>query len=94
MLTVKHIENDGNESIVQCEKVTFIPHEKEKPFGLDQVVAWDTDRNVKDGNHTYTSGRIFVMNDQGATVAKYELSYQDYDAAKLEKEFMAHKPKK
>lgn len=87
MLTVKHIEACGLESIVQCAKVSFLPKYKpeDKSLGndtqnaLDQVVAWDTDRNVNEGNHRYTSGRIYVMNDAGATVAKYDLCYQDYD---------------
>lgn len=69
-LTVKHIELNGFESITQATHINFIPGDKTTST---EVIAFGVPTPVSDGRNRYTNGRIFVMNEGGATVAKYDL---------------------
>lgn len=78
MLTVKHIEKSGHQGIRSCRDVVFDPaigQNKEYPNG--QVVAFGVpaDEGVvgPDGVCRFGSGHVYVMNEHGATVAKYIL---------------------
>lgn len=74
MLTVKHVEKSGYESINLAEVVTFDPavgSNNEWPKG--QVVAFGVKQPMSDGYNRYGNGIVYVMNDQGSTVAKYNL---------------------
>jgi hypothetical protein len=69
-LTVKHVDRDGHESLTQAITVTFHPGDKQEPT---EVRAFGVPDPVSDGCNRYASGRVFVMNEAGATVAKYDL---------------------
>lgn len=74
MLTVKHVESNGYQSVTLAEMVTFDPaigQNNEYPNG--QVIAWGVKQPISDGCNRYGDGLIYVMNDQGSTVAKYDL---------------------
>ncbi|MCV9940925.1 hypothetical protein OIU35_31630 [Boseaceae bacterium BT-24-1] len=60
MLTVKHITAEG-ESTFGVERVRF-----DKPTDTTPATVWADRMPI-------TGGRVFVMNDKGSTVAKYEL---------------------
>lgn len=75
MLTVKHVERSGHESVTVAATVIFDPatgQDKEYPNG--QVVAFGVPMPVSDGCNRYSGGIIYVMNDHGSTVAKYDLN--------------------
>jgi hypothetical protein len=74
MLTVKHVERSGHEGVTTAESVIFDPAtgaDNEWPHG--QVVAFGVPRPVSDGCNRYGNGLVYVMNDGGSTVAKYDL---------------------
>lgn len=64
MLTVKHITPEG-ETTFGVERVRFVADEK-TGHGAPRPVLY------ADGM-PLTGGRVFVMNDKGSTVGKYEL---------------------
>lgn len=66
MLTIRHITSEG-ESTFGVERVEFTPQHGNKPATVlaDRV--------------SLTGGTVFVMNDRGSTVAKYDL---DKDTAR------------
>lgn len=81
LLTVKHIEASGYENIQQAHSVSFYPKKvsmegTENPrdefiaFGCT-AVGGATDEH---GVCRYGSGRVYVMNDAGSTIAKYDLN--------------------
>lgn len=73
-LTIKHIENDGHESIAQAVSINYHPgrtgHDGERPsliaFGVPDAVSGPA-------NNVYDSGVIYVMNESGSTVGRYHL---------------------
>lgn len=69
MLTVKHIEESGHESICQATGVSFNPDSERMlvatGVGAASVSADDCNR--------YTSGKVYVMNESGKTVGNYVL---------------------
>lgn len=74
MLTVKHVEKSRHEGITQAETVVFDPAtgaSNEYPNG--QVVAFGVPQPTADGCNRYGNGVVYVMNDRGSTVAKYNL---------------------
>jgi hypothetical protein len=74
MFTVKHVERDGHEGVVQADSVIFDPavgENNEYPKG--QVVAFGVPQPTSDGCNRYGNGVVYVMNDRGSTVAKYNL---------------------
>lgn len=74
MLTIKHVEEDGHEGIMQCERVSFVP---DGPDGLRALFAFGcvpaNSDAIRDGTAIFGSGVAYVMNAAGATVAKYHL---------------------
>lgn len=62
MLTVRHIDRDGAESIRETKHVV-VDHDAEQRLRL-AFSDWDDE---------FTSGTIYVMNEMGRTVAKYDL---------------------
>lgn len=65
MMTIKHIAEDGKESVTSVNRVEF-----------DQKLCQLTG-HVRDGDKTitvhYDRGHAFVMNENGKTVAVYNL---------------------
>lgn len=74
MLTVKHVEKSGHESVTTAESVSFDPaagENNEYPRG--QLLAFGTPRPITGVFDQYSSGTVYVMNSTGATVAIYRL---------------------
>ncbi len=57
MLTVKHVERDGHESVFEASDIHRTP-EGQLAFGQ--------------GERTVTTGKVYVMNEAGKTVAVYD----------------------
>ena len=71
MLTIRHIETNGYESIETCLRLWREPEDREAKdpdFDRGAMVA-DLGGGLL---RTFSSGTLFVMNDNGKTVAKYE----------------------
>jgi hypothetical protein len=74
MLTVKHVEKSGHQSVTPAETVVFDPAVgKNNEWPKGQVVAFGVPQPVSDGCNRYGTGIVYVMNDHGSTVAKYDL---------------------
>ena len=80
MLTVKHVEESGRESITTAKVVTFEPPDGDdddsklkKAFPRGKVIAFGVPQPVSDGYNQYGDGVVYVMNEAGATVSKYIL---------------------
>jgi hypothetical protein len=76
MLTVKHIEKNGYESLTPAKVVTFTPAKSAHPDANnphDEVIAFGVPMPVSDGCNRYGNGMIYVMNEAGSTVARYNL---------------------
>lgn len=69
MLTVKHIMVGGKESVRTVTKVDYYP-QGAPGNGYDSPVVFT---EAPDGTATYEFGRIYVMNENGKTVASYHL---------------------
>ena len=81
LLTIKHVEKNGHESVQQCHSVSFTPKEAAHPDTnepRDELVAFGCTgiggAVDEHGVCHYGSGTVYVMNDAGATVGKYILN--------------------
>lgn len=75
MFTLKHVSEDGNETIYQSEEVQ---HTNGGMFGSTESVdppptVWRTSPHTREIT-PLTGGTVYVMNDEGKTVAIYRLS--------------------
>lgn len=73
MLTIKHIIwNGGFETLYEAQQVRAKSHEPENSSGgireLDFIAFDDRQGNVQ----TISDGLVYVMNDTGKTIAKYD----------------------
>lgn len=74
MLTIKHVENGGREGIQQAHAVAFRPAKDDAPAILEAWGCTAIGGAVdEDGYCKYGDGRVYVMNDAGATVGNYNL---------------------
>lgn len=72
MLTVKQICNSGHENVIEAKRISYQP--KQADDGPPETVFIEG----PDGNICpHVSGKIFVMNDAGQTVARYFLNPAD-----------------
>jgi hypothetical protein len=76
-LTIKHIERSGYESIQCCASVTYHPKNTNADRkGAAELIAFGCSmRGGPTDEHgvcRYGTGRVFVMNENGATVAMYD----------------------
>lgn len=77
MLTVKHIDPNGKETVFPALEVVYDPHH----FGAvaapeGQGYIWYEAPQGAGVNHRLEDGTVYVMNAAGATVARYGLSHQ------------------
>lgn len=76
MLTIKHIEKDGHEGVIQAIQITYAPQD-DTNNGAPGLTAYGSpgpDEGArKDGVISFGDGRVYVMNDNGKTVATYNL---------------------
>lgn len=82
MFTVRHIEENGYEGIVQAKVVNFFPHgegnvgDKTKDTEPPMVVGYECIALTgMDTTNRWSTGEVFVMNEQGKTVARYRLKF-------------------
>jgi hypothetical protein len=76
MLTIKHVEESGHQSVTSAASVTFTPANLTHPDdqnGHDEVIAFGVPMPISDGCNRYRNGTVYVMNDHGSTVANYNL---------------------
>lgn len=76
MLTIKHITPMGNEALYEASEASYSPHAEPRHFNLNYnpllASVWYADqpnaplREIRDGT-------VYVMNEKGSTVAKYDL---------------------
>lgn len=79
MFTIKHLSPHGNESLYEARIVSFLP--APTAAGLDQPVNTAThqlgtlafNEYDKIGLSELRDGSVYVMNENGSTVAKYDL---------------------
>jgi hypothetical protein len=62
--TIRHIESNGHESVHAATFASFDPGVGASSCG-EKCIQSDT--------HRFNSGRVYVMNDGGKTVATYDL---------------------
>lgn len=81
LLTIKHVEKCGHESIQQARNVSFTPKALAHPDTMnphDELIAFGCTGiggPVDDhGVCRYGDGKVYVMNDAGATVGNYDLN--------------------
>jgi hypothetical protein len=77
MLTIKHIEKSGHESIQMARSVSYNPngmegHEPRTPT-LEAHGCTGDGGAVSNGWCCYGDGKVYVMNDAGRTVGNYDL---------------------
>lgn len=73
MLTIKHIEPTGHETIWPAIRVTYQP---ESDFERAPPKMWIDrmgERGLVDTIDIGSAGSFYVMNEQGKTIAKYDL---------------------
>jgi hypothetical protein len=81
MLTLKHVESDGREGIMSAREVTFdLAAQRLTAFG----VPGPNEGARYDGVMHYGSGRLEVFNDNGNTIASYDLGDGDVNCAGTE----------
>lgn len=72
MLTIRHIEPNGYETIYSCHSLWREPSpnqvKTEHPHYHQGAMVAD----IGDDQRRFSSGQLFVMNENGKTVAKYE----------------------
>lgn len=76
MLTVKHVDSDNREFILQATGVQHQPRLPKDASGMGtqaSVIALGAADPEFDNPH-FTTGTVYVMNASGATVAKYSLT--------------------
>ena len=72
MFTIMHERPDGTEELFTANHVQYVPC-TEETLGADGVhLLGEGGPGIRIGK--LTDGRVFVMNDKGATVARYDLN--------------------
>lgn len=73
MLTVKHISITRHESIHECSRVTFHPQKEGTPGEFSEPQVFIEHPNGLGGGFFALGGRIYVMNNEGNTISKWDL---------------------
>jgi len=73
MFTVKHIGMLGDEAIYPADKVTFLPVKAQEMTQAGESLPKPVPKIVLDGITELCGGTVFVMNDKGRTVSRYDL---------------------
>lgn len=81
MMTVKHVALSGEEYIYPTSHVNYVPTTVLNDLqGVDTLWWYDTDGRA----YPITGGKVYVMNDSGKTVSRYELSKSAPDGLGLQ----------
>lgn len=93
MFTLRHIEDNQHESIRQAKWVSYDPGfgpsskgERGLQYGNAEM---DVDRQPTVDEGCFASGTVYVMNENGKTVAKYDFGDWRTDVAKQNREAAA-----
>lgn len=79
MFTIKHLSPHGNESLYEAREVIFLPAPPSpgysQPAGTSTVSLSNFQFKPADSNafEELSDGTVYVMNDAGSTVSKYDL---------------------
>lgn len=74
MLTIKHVEACGRESVLQAHSISFVPKGADDKGQRVEAFGCTGDGGpVTGGWCSYGNGKVYVMNDAGATVGNYDL---------------------
>ena len=68
MLTIKVISKDGKECIEEVKSVMFNPATEQRSATM---FVWYEDK--EDLPYTLYEGTVYVMNENGSTIAKYDI---------------------
>lgn len=68
MLTIKHREDSGYETVTTAESTSFIPKTNDTRA---ELIAFGVPNPISDGCNRYCDGVVYVMNERGSTVATY-----------------------
>lgn len=80
MMTIKHKTDTNEEFVYATSHVNFVPSSA-KNCGPSHDSLWRYDNDGR--AHEITAGTVFVMNEHGKTVARYDLGeVEDPDRAK------------
>lgn len=71
MLTVKHIGLSGEEMLYTTPVVNYVPGTDKSPIG-DPATVW-IEPDKSGARYPLTGGTVFVMNEAGRTVARYDI---------------------
>lgn len=70
MMTVKHITLSGEESVYPTSWVNYVPASAIGTDGVDTIWIYTDDAPAR----PLTGGTVYVMNEHGKTVSRYDLS--------------------
>lgn len=76
MLTIKHVESQGHETIHQARTVSYQPKDANGALGTPEIV-FGFDSPGMDGGLQFGDGTVYVMNDNGKTIATYRLPFAE-----------------
>lgn len=76
MLTIKHISPGGMEWLIPALNVSYDPlHFAQSDVPEPRGYVWYTDPETHEmGSHRIDQGTVYVMNENGSTVARYFLA--------------------
>lgn len=78
MLTVKHISVTHHESIYECSRVTYHPKKEDAPGEFLEPQVFIEHPNGMGGGFFALGGRVYVMNNDGKTVSKWDLEQMPF----------------
>ena len=75
MLTIKHITSMGNEALYEATEASYSPHDEQSNNGHASLTGsvWYVAPNPNAPLREIRGGLVYVMNENGSTVAKYDL---------------------
>lgn len=95
MMTIKHITLSGEEFIYATTHVNLVPvAAREKPVGgpTTSDIVWHYDADGR--SHPLQGGTVFVMNEHGKTVARYDIGASMVSLGMTAAEAMAQTPER
>lgn len=84
MLTIKHVERDGKETVFPASEVKYDPVHFREPGYISGYVWYvnpEDPYQKRNSNRRLESGIVYIMNPQGATVSVYHLGPPDFGPA-------------
>ena len=90
MFTVKHIDQNGNEFVMECASFSVAKDEQ----GLTRLTTYDTPHRSGDysglwageavSSYPMAAWHVFIMNRFGATIGDYHFNDFDFGSVELE----------